>query len=84
MEKEDEGGCQLDDSSGCEDFCTWWEFPDNITCLRCNCFRCDERPGLRPEGCRLVCCTCGGEWGKVHGCTTLPELKNHDVQDFKE
>lgn len=68
MEKEDEGGCQLEDSPGCEDFCIW----------------CDERPGLRPEGCRLICCTCGGEWGKVHGCTVLPELRNHDVQDFKE
>ena len=46
--------------------------------------RCHERSDKSPQGCRLICCTCGGEWGEEEGCTVLPELKSHDVQDVHE
>jgi len=67
FEGEDGGGCSLQDSPGCEDYCQW----------------CEKDPRLDKEGCRHVCITCGGLWGEVEGCTNLPELKTHDVEDLE-
>ena len=115
---EDGGGCDLEESPGCEDFCEWQQTASSNRSLvaKTTLFRCGQDPRLHRQGCKYVCTTCGGLWGEVmtlmmrenicnvdasseyvdfiktdplmfaqvEGCTNMPELKTHDVEDLDQ